>query len=207
MYKGHMVYDYFDALMHPVDYYQSIVQREAAGELLSIHEAILMSWPFVIMNSLFRLVFIMLILGQVQSELVNLGEFAQLFYQAKHYTWLTTILVTSITTILFFPFYKYFTVEFWRYIVRLYTRLMGDERKDLSERIQALLTVPMTTSVLLMIPVLGEFARSLFSVGYFYQGLRKALHFSRTLSVIIIATPVIFLMLIAIMVLGILMMA
>jgi len=163
---------------------------------LDVYESLATSWVFILIHALFRIItlnFIILFLVDLFQS--SLGEYSS-FINIDQFPSLYFIVLSSILDIIFYPLFGFFMIQFWEFIFKFYANLLEVE-DNVDQRIQDILSVYFSSTILNLIPIFGAPLQSMASMVLMYAGLRKQLDSSPVLSVCIILTPFLILFVLA----------
>ena len=185
---------YLNALVHPYkthDYMKfniPIWDGEVNFPKLNLPEALTLSWIFWIIGSLVQMV----ILNSVLSLLLSYQNENDILYLLidtsdalfPYYISLLSLLLDLI----FFPIMTLIQVEVMNAIIRFYARLMGHD-EDTHQIADQISTVALSSNFFSFIPLFGKMLVQFSYLFLMYVGLRHNLGASRSLSIVILLTP------------------
>jgi hypothetical protein len=160
---------------------------------LTLAESIGISWIFAIIQGLLKIV------------LLNIFLQAFLSFQSENFPIIQDLLLSSgMTTyyfflfsgcldVIFYPLGVIIGVEVWNWVIKKYARFLnpGLEADKIAEQIT---THALASNLFLIIPFFGSIIQSFLHLFLLYAGLRSHLGASRSLSLVILVTPIIVLM-------------
>ena len=184
-------------LIHPFKSHEQFLHPERFEDedilRLSAYESLTMSWAFVIINGIFRIILlnfiIVLFLDLISDSALNLSGLIDI----KKIPSYNFVVLSSLVDIIFYPLFGIFIIQFWEFVFKMYGKLLGDQG-DLHQKSQDILSVYFSSSILKIIPILGAPIQSIAKLVLMYAGLRKQLNSSPVLSVCIILTPYVFML-------------
>lgn len=186
---------YLNALIHPYkthDYVKHNVPMwdgEVSVPKLNLPEALTLSWIFWIIGGLVQ----MLVLNSVLSLLLSYQNENDILYllidTADALFPYYIILLSLLLDLIFFPILTLIQVEVMNTIIRFYAKLLGQEN-DTHETADQISTVALSSNFFSFIPLFGKMLVQFSYLFLMYVGLRHNLGASRSLSIVILLTPV-----------------
>ena len=173
------------------------VVRESTDENhgLDYVSIILVSWLFFMIYSLYSLAFANL--GEILftdeqttgflSSLVSSNNFRRNYF-----------LISLLSGVVFFPFYAWIYVKFWRTIIKFFASIYDKEVEE--ESIDQVTNYSLVSNFFLIIPVIGTLLKTLCSIYYVFIGLRYNLKFNSIQSATVVFSPLILLGLLFLMI-------
>lgn len=189
---GNKILEFIYLTGNPSEYYR----RDNLGDAqLSLTDAIGFSWMASAVSACLKVFFLAFALAwfrysssteQWQSWLGNLD--------LSHSTALLAI--GSLTLdLVFFPFLTLVVSKFWQFIMEAYGKLVGEfSSEEVQSRASSIVIAGLSSNLFLIIPFIGEFIQKLWFLGQIFVGLRLQFHFSRALSLCVVATPILILL-------------
>lgn len=155
---------------------------------LSIYESLGISWIFAVLNGLFRIVMVFGLAALVVNDQRVSSQILELFYEGDRLSGFYFVILMTILDVIFFPLINLFMIQFWEFIFKIYANLNKTDG-DIDLKAKNTLAVALSPSLLLIIPIFGDMARSLARLVHLYAGLRGQFGFSRGLTVCVLLTP------------------
>jgi hypothetical protein len=186
---------YFYSLVHPYKVHDSLrnnipIESYFGGELelISFTEAISISWVIKIIRGMLQLLIISFFTTALFSYTLPGSGWGEAFYESSKVNGYLIVTVTLILEVIFFPLAALFFAEFWMMLIKTYVWLMrpDEEGQDIAQEI---VVVSMSSHVFEIIPFVGDFIQKISSFFLLYVGLRRNLKVSKSLSLLILATP------------------
>lgn len=170
---------YFHALFHP--------QLNVSGSTLTLNEAILLSWPFIIVGVITNTVF---------SIYLTVSFFDQSTFAAfpfLHNGSLLTFpvllgLFWSLWGILLFPIRAYVYAFYIKVVIGFYQRVAHSYSAD-PTLAEDLVAAGMSANVFKMLPALGDMIQSFAQFLCLYKGLKARMHINSFAAFCILFTP------------------
>ncbi|MFL5786326.1 MAG: hypothetical protein ACJ76H_17035 [Bacteriovoracaceae bacterium] len=191
---------YLMTLVHPFRIHQQFRHQlplpDQDGHLfepLTLAESVGISWVFAIVRGLFKIVILNFFLNsflalqspefEVLQDLVRTSGFSTYYF----------FLFSAALDIIFYPIGALILTEVWSWIIKTYARFLNPELPG--EEIAHQITIGALSSNLFnIIPFVGEVIQFFAYLFLLYAGLRANLGASRSLAIVILLTPTVFLM-------------
>ena len=156
---------------------------------VSFATLILLSWPFVMFEALYRL------FGFHLSEwLIDnfLGEGELATYFTRLQSTLNFQIFIILLKVASFPLLVWIMVKIWEAIITFFHHFLGKDEKDLPG-ISQIVNNTLTSHIFLLIPIFGPILKWLSMLIQLYGGLRYNLRYSRLQATIVLLSPLIIL--------------
>jgi hypothetical protein len=191
---------YLMTLVHPFRIHQQFRHQlplpNQDGHLyepLTLAESVGISWVFAIVRGLFKIVILNFFLKsflalqspefEVLQDLVRTSGFSTYYF----------FLFSAALDIIFYPIGALILTEVWSWIIKTYARWLNADLPG--EEIAHQITISALSSNLFnIIPFVGEVIQFFAYLFLLYAGLRANLGASRSLAIVILLTPTVFLM-------------
>lgn len=187
-----ILYSYLMYLIHPFKSHEVLNGSNRDDDLgiskISLYEALGTSWIFVVFNGLLRILMINFVIWIFYRFTANEDGLLFQLVQSENTTGFYFLILSTILDIIFYPLLTLILVHFWEFIVRIYARLLGFEG-DVGQKARDVLTVSLSSNVLMVIPIIGDFAQKLVAIFLMFVGLRKQFGMSMSIGVCILLTP------------------
>ncbi|MCO4752848.1 MAG: hypothetical protein KC478_00130 [Bacteriovoracaceae bacterium] len=184
-------HNYFYYLVHPFKTHQLLIggDQDSGVKPLGLYESLGVSWVFVVVAGLVRIVLINLVifmfLGMIDPENAFLGG----IIDGNSFTGFYFLILTSILDVIFYPLVTMFIIQFWEFVLKSYASLAGVQG-DVDKKTKTILSVALSSHILLIVPIFGEFAQKAAHFVQMYAGIREQLEFSRALTFCVLLTPI-----------------
>ena len=184
---------YLFALLHPkktLDYLDYNISLWEGGDKLpklTLAHSLSVSWAFAMLRAIMRL----LLANIVVKIFVGFQSDNPFFNFIETDSGLLPyyfLLFSTALDVIFFPVVAFITVEMWNLILFFYGQLLNLQT-DLKSRVENINTVALTSNLFLAVPFFGQILQELARYVLMYVGIRKSLGASRSLSIIILLTP------------------
>lgn len=176
---------YFFTLFHP--------QENVKGSLLTLNEAIVLSWPFIIVGVITNTVFSLFLTIQVFDQ-KSMGLFP-FIERGSLLTWPILIgLFWSLWGILLFPIRAYIYAYLLKLILGFYQRITRTYSHDPSMAMD-LVSSSMSSNVFRIVPGMGDLIQSLAQFLCLFKGVRERLKISSLAAGCILLTPALLMLL------------
>lgn len=156
---------------------------------LTLAESLGFSWIFSFLRGLFRIIFLNLFLNLLftfQSDSLSLLE--EMMRDSGLMTY-SFFLITLALDVIFFPIGQFILTEFWSFLIKFYAKILNPQL-PVAEISQQISVHALSSNVFLLIPVVGDVIQSFYYIFLLYAGLRANLCASRSLSLVILMTPI-----------------
>jgi hypothetical protein len=157
---------------------------------LNLYESISLSWLFVIINGLLRILFIHTIINMFVGDSPTVMGIE--LWPSDHFSSFYFILISIVLDMVFHPLFTLIMVQIWELIIKAYAHVLEIEG-DWDEIAESIMTVSLSSYFFKIIPFIGDFLQSIFKFILMYSGLRVRLGASRMLTLVILLTPIWFL--------------
>lgn len=182
---------FFTYFLHPFKKHEAIMQGEEKA--MDLYTSLGLSWIFVVFNGMIRVFFILLIIRAFLAfENDSNNVLSQLLFEKGEYTGFYFLILTTVLDVIFYPILTLFFIEFWMFIIKFYAKLMGESEID--TKATNVMSLSLSSNIMLVIPLFGEIAQKISSMAIIYAGMRKQLNFSTGLCIVVLMTPVLFLL-------------
>lgn len=198
-----LIYNYFNYLLYPQRNHSELAQKRdeldkmRKGRLFSLvgddyRERLKLdfvaltsvSWIFIILYSMYSLIFIHVGLSFTELLQEN-GYFPGLSISSSFQRKLSLFVI--LFDVVFFPLSAWVYVKFWRIIVTFFVSVF--DRKVEPEALDDVVNNALVGNFFLVIPVFGKFMKQLAGIFYIFTGLKYNLRFTMFQSLIIIFSP------------------
>lgn len=177
--------NYFKAFLHPFEVYKS----RRPENLLTLMEAISVSWIFAICQAIY--VVLSILLGVVAADSFQEMNLPISWEPQK------VMLIYTIAEVILFPLWAWLYAKVWAVFISFAMRLFNlmDSEQECSEKIDEIVSVAYTSHVFLMVPVFGAVIKFIAFLLYLFAGLKKNLNLSSIQSIFVILSPLLLIML------------
>lgn len=197
--------NYLQFLLHPIQNHKNLydkrseLERMRKGRLFALVDdnykaesgldfisLTTVSWIFVLVLAFYTLIFMHLgtTLSQTLLDKGFLpGVVVSSMFQKK------LLLITVLGEVAFFPLAAWIYVKFWKVLISFFSNLFAKEVEP--EAVDDVVNISLVSNFFLIIPIIGQFFKSISSVFYIFWGLKHNLKFTTTQSVIVIISPLI----------------
>jgi hypothetical protein len=185
---------YFSTFLRPTS------RTTLDGEKLGYFEVMGISWSLHLIYAFYSV--FALYLGVVSYEYLSSSEeFTHLLFQSMTVSYQKFNLMSTLFSVIFYPFIFQFAFKFWSYLLRFYAEIFHYEgERDLDVEIEELLNTVFTANLFLVIPIFGGILSTLTQGYYLFIGLRKKLQFTTTQAFLVLITPLFILFLLTILI-------
>lgn len=185
---------YFSTFLRPT------LRTSVDGEKLGYFEVMGISWSLHLIYAFYSV--FALYLGVVSYEYLSSSEnFTHLLFQSMTVSYQKFNLMSTLFSVIFYPFIFQFAFKFWAYLLRFYAEIFHYEgERDLDVEIEDLLNTVYTANLFLVIPIFGGILSTLTQGYYLFIGLRKKLQFTTTQAFLVLITPLFILFLLTILI-------
>lgn len=182
---NHHYQRYFYTLFHP--------QENLKGSLLTINEAIVLSWPFVIVGVITNTVFTMFLTIEIFDE--HSFSFFPFLERGSLVTWPILLgLFWSLWAIMLFPIRAYLYAYVLKLVLGFYQRITKSYSQDPSMAMD-LVASSMSSNVFKIVPAMGDLVQSLAQFLCLFKGVRERLKVSSLATGCILLTPALLMLL------------
>jgi hypothetical protein len=179
-------------LVHPFRSHDYITEKEELEFLpkkLSVYESLGASWVFIVFNGLIRIWLINMVIYTFYGLTDPSDGLISQFYDGDGFTGFYFLILSTILDVIFYPLFTLFLIQFWEFVIRGFGKLLEVEG-DLGEKAHDIMAVALSSHVLMIVPIFGNFAQKFASLVLMYAGLRKQLNASPAICVCIMLTPI-----------------
>lgn len=184
-------YSYIHYLIHPVKTHEYLMNGhtdEFKPVRFSVYESLSISWVFIVLNALFRIVlinyFLLTFVDLMNDDLPFISDVIAISEFPSFYL----VIFSAILDVIFYPLFGIFIIQFWEFIIKVYARLL-DTEGDIVKKSHDILAVSLSSNILKIVPIVGAPSQSLANLILMYTGLRVQLDASPSLCVCILLTP------------------
>ncbi|MGK0367744.1 MAG: hypothetical protein ACI9QD_000883 [Thermoproteota archaeon] len=182
---------YFYALTHPFQIHDEwIYPVSIRRHKLSLVEVISISWVF----QLIRVLILLTLSFYLSTRMDIIHETSRIlsyFIPDTKVTGHVFFIISIGLEVIFFPVISYFFAKLWSFLIEFYANLLELDEEEKEVVGDQIMTVSLTSNFFKIIPFVGDVIYQLMSFFLLYAGLRRSLRASRSLSLLIIATPII----------------
>ena len=130
--------------------------------------------------------------------LASSKDFTHIALQAINFKFQKIGLLTTLFSVVFYPFIFQFAYKFWKGCFKFYAQIFDFEIELLEEKSDAILTRSFSSNLFLLIPILGKTLSNMAFAFFLFNGLKKKYDFSSLQAALVVATPLFLLFLFAI---------
>ena len=189
------VESYFYGLIHPIKTHHWLKfgiapDSSQARSLPRLDVSLAISWGLAIVRGMVQLFLANLVIEAFMAfQNDDLFFFDLIDTQDALWPYYIFIFSTAIDVI-FFPIMSLVVIEFWNFIIRFYARWLKVEGDHFVIADQ-ITTVALSSNFFLVVPLIGDYISKLCWPFLIYAGLRHNLGASRSVSVVILLTPLV----------------
>ncbi len=160
---------------------------------LTLAESLGISWIFAIIRGLGKIIILSFFLQTFLSMQSESFPFLQEFLQSSSSSTYYFLLFSAALDIIFFPIATIVLTEVWAWLIKKYAEWLNPElpAEEIADQIT---THALSSHIFNIIPFIGDILQSFCYIFLMYAGLRSNLGASRSLAVVILMTPTVFLM-------------
>ena len=156
---------------------------------LSLYESLGASWVFVVINGIFRIFLINLVLLAFTHFAGDEMSFLSSMTNEEGLLGYYFLILSTVLDVIFYPLVTMFIIQFWEFVLKSYASLAGVQG-DVDKKTKTILSVALSSHILLIVPIFGEFAQKAAHFVQMYAGIREQLEFSRALTFCVLLTPI-----------------
>lgn len=188
-----ILHHYAYSLIHPFKTHKLYMSGESDDngykpEILGIYESLGVSWIFVVISGIVKIVLINLVLFSLMQMLSGDNGPIKLISYDDGFIGFYFIMFQTILDVIFYPLIMLFIIQFWEFVIKLFGSALGDE-EDIELKAKNIMSVALSSSLLTIVPVFGGMAQKFASLILMYAGLREQLKASAALSICIMLVP------------------
>ncbi len=159
---------------------------------LTLSESIGVSWVFAIIRGLFKIVILNFFLQSFLSLQSPESEFLQNLMRTSGFSTYYFLLFSAALDIIFFPVGALIVTETWTWIIKTYAKWLNP---DLPAEVIAdqIAVSALSSNLFNIVPFIGDLIQMFLYLFLLYAGLRSNLGASRSLAMVILLTPIVFL--------------
>ena len=184
-------YNYLYYLIHPFQAHKEIASGDGKVKALGLYESLGVSWVFVVVAGLIRIVLINLVIFMFLNMLDPGNGLLEGVIDNRGFTGFYFLILTSVLDVVFYPLITMFILQFWEFVIKSYASLAG-VKGDIDQKAKTILSVSLSSHILLIVPVFGEMAQKTANFIQMYAGIREQMQFSRSLTFCVLLTTVLF---------------
>ena len=185
--QNNLILTYIHYLIHPFRTHDSFINEDEEIRQLSLGESISLSWIFVVLNGVVRIILINLVVVLYLHFLGGGEGFLNVFESEEGFIGFYFIILSTFLDIIFYPLFMLFFTQFWEFVLKVFGFLLGVE--DTQKRAQDILTVAMSSQVLGIVPVFGAIAQKFASLVLIFAGVKKQMNTTTAMTVCILLFP------------------
>jgi len=170
---------FFQLLVHP--------EWNSKGSHTTLHEAIILTWPFVLLGKLTQLALTLLIF----SKLREANHFYFFVQDAVFKFGFLFVFFYSLWSIIFYPLKQWLFSYVWVFTLQFYQRVSRRYHDDQSLG-NDLTAASLTGDLFLIVPIFGSIVKSIVKFYTLYRGIKIRLNISKFASFCILASPLLF---------------
>ncbi|MBC76544.1 MAG: hypothetical protein CME64_11075 [Halobacteriovoraceae bacterium] len=189
-------YNYLHYLIHPFQSHKEIASGEGKIKALGLYESLGVSWVFVVVAGLIRIVLINLVIFMFLNMFDPGNGILEGMMENRGFTGFYFLILTSVLDVVFYPLITMFILQFWEFVLKSYASMAG-VKGDVDKKTKTILSVSLSSHILLVVPVFGEMAQKTAHFIQMYAGIREQMNFSRSLTFCVLLTPVLFFLFLA----------
>jgi hypothetical protein len=185
---------YCMVLVHPFRIHEQFrhnVSLPGEGERiepLTLAEALSISWVFAILRGICKILILNFFLQTFISTQRENFPFILDLLESSGFSTYYFLLFSAAVDIIFFPIGAMVITQFWAWVIRTYTKLLNPElpAEEIADQIT---THALSSNIFNLVPFIGDIFQAATYIFLLYAGLRRNLEASRSLSMVILATP------------------
>ncbi len=187
---------YFHYLIHPFHTHEAFTTPSYEGfkpMKLTAYQSLATSWVFVMISGLTKIlltqVAIITVFELISNDSYGLTNYINFNEIPSFYF----VVLSATLDVIFYPLFGIFLIQFWEVIIRLYGRGL-ETPGDLTQKAHDIMSVSFSSSIFLIVPMIGGAIQGLVTMFLMYAGLRVQLKSSPVLSICILFTPFVIIM-------------
>lgn len=174
----------------------TVVLDETESGEVTFTEALGVSWIFMMIKTLYSLVFIHIGIHFFQY-LGEHTEFKKIILPGIQVGSQKLSLFIILMEVALFPFFVWVYVKFWSVIIRFFTNLF--ETPNSEEGLRQVVNYSLSSHFFYLIPIFGELGKHVSSLFLIFAGLKRNLGFNNLQSLLVIVSPLIMFMIAGLM--------
>jgi hypothetical protein len=178
---------YTQYLIHPFRSHELLLEENESIKNISLSESIGLSWIFVVLNGVVRILLINFVLILFMNLFSDESTLSRVFESDDGFIGFYFLIFSTILDVIFYPLFMLFFVQFWSFILRIFGSLLNIE--DTDERVEKIMVVTMSSQILSVIPIFGGIAQKFAALILMFAGIKKQLEASTLLTLCILSFP------------------
>ncbi len=171
---------YFDAFRH---YAHPRQERK-----ITFYELLGISWALHLIYAFYSI--FALYLGIKSFEYFSESkDFTHLAFRSFNLQFQKFSLLTTLFSVIFYPFLFQFGYRFWKTLFKFYSQLFGHEFENQDDRSEDLLASAFSSNLFLLFPIIGNALSNLAQGFFIYKGLKKHYSFTNLQAFLVLLTP------------------
>lgn len=191
------IQSFFFYLAHPFKTHRILRDRPedvasgAAGfKRLGLYESLGAAWIFVVFSGMLKIIIVNILVSMFMRVMDPSSGFINQIYSGDRYTGFYFLILSTILDVIFFPLITLFIVQFWEFVIKAYAKLAGIEAQ-VEDKVRSIVSVSLSSHIFLIAPIIGEMAQKVAGLIQMYAGIREQFGFSRSLTLCVLATPIV----------------
>lgn len=155
---------------------------------LSYPELLGISWCLHMIYALYTLVG--LYLGVRSYEYFSHSkDFTHLTLQAFSFKFQKISLLTTLFTVVVYPFLFQFAYKFWKGIFRFYANIFDYKDEQFEEKADEILSTAFSANLFLLMPIIGNILSNIAQAFFLFRGLKKKYEFTSLQASLVLISP------------------
>ncbi len=184
--KGYLS-TYFHYLVHPFYTHELLIDGDSDLRRLSVGESLGLSWIFVVINGLMRIILINFVVMIYLNLYYDASSIFNIFDNSDRFLGFYFIILSTILDVIFYPLFMLFFIQFWEFVLRIFAGALKVE--NASEKAAEIMSVAMSSHILTVVPIFGGVAQKFASFVLMFAGIKRQLDTSTPMALCILAFP------------------
>jgi hypothetical protein len=185
--KGYLS-TYFHYLVHPFYTHELLLDGESDLRRMTVGESLGLSWIFVIINGVMRIILINFVIMIYLSLYHDTSSIFDVFDNSDRFLGFYFIILSTILDVIFYPLFMLFFIQFWEFVLKVFGGALKVE--NASDKAAEIMSVAMSSHILTIVPIFGGFAQKFASLILMFAGIKKQLNTSTPMALCILAFPI-----------------
>ena len=180
---------YFDAFKN--------LSSPRMGRKITQFEVMGISWGLHLIYAFYSV--FALFLGVKSYEYISGSEdFTHLVFSTFNIQLQKISLLSTLFSVILYPFLFYFGYRFWRSLFKFYTQLFDRQDSEFEDKTDDILASAFSCNLFLVLPIIGNILSHLAHGFFLYRGMVAKYNFSSLQAILVLLTPVFFVFLAAV---------
>jgi hypothetical protein len=155
---------------------------------LSYFELMGISWSLHILYAFYS-VFALYLGAKSYDYFSNSKDFTHLTLESFSFKLQKLSLLTTLFSVIFYPFIFQFAYKFWKYSVKFYANLFEFDSGGIEEKTDEILNSAFSANLFLILPIIGNFLSNIAMIYFLFRGIKEKIEFTSLQASLVLFTP------------------